>query len=40
MGQVEIKGWTRTTLLAIGAGSGVLVTAGILHVLKKRGVIR
>jgi hypothetical protein len=36
---VEISGWTRTFLLATGAFLGVLTVAGILHVLKQKGII-
>jgi len=28
------QGWTRTILLALGAGGGVLATHGIIHMLK------
>jgi len=40
MAEVEISGWTRTALLALGAAAGVLAVAGILHVAKKRGLIK
>jgi len=36
---VEIKGVTRTLLLATGAFVGVITVAGIIHVLKQKGVI-
>jgi hypothetical protein len=36
---VEVSGWTRTLLLATGAFAGVLTVAGIIHVLKQKGVI-
>lgn len=29
------QGWTRTFLLALGAGAGVLVTAGVIHAFKR-----
>jgi len=32
----EVKGWTRTVILALGAFAGVLATAGIIHLCKKR----
>jgi hypothetical protein len=35
----EISGWTRTLLLGIGAMAGVLAVAGIIHVLKQKGII-
>jgi len=28
------QGWTRTFILALGAGAGVLATHGLIHVLK------
>ena len=31
----EIRGWTRTLLLAAGGFAGVMVTAGIIHLAKK-----
>ena len=34
MGQIEIVGWTRTVLLAIGGFAGVMITAGLIHVAK------
>ena len=34
MGQIEIKGWTRTFILAIGGMAGVLITAGLIHLAK------
>ena len=37
---MEIKGWQRTIILALGAFVGVLVTAYIIHELKKRGIIK
>ena len=40
MAEVEIKGWTRTLILALGAMGGVLVTAGIIHLAKKKGLIK
>jgi hypothetical protein len=40
MAEVEITGWTRTALLALGAGAGVLVVAGLLHLAKQYGLIR
>ena len=36
---MEVSGWTRTFLLAIGAFAGVMAAAGIIHVLKQSGVI-
>jgi len=33
---MEVKGWTRTILLALGGFAGVLVTAYIIHLAKKR----
>jgi len=30
----EIKGWTRTTLLAAGAFAGVMITALLIHLAK------
>ena len=35
IGFQERLGWTRTALLALGAGLGVLGTAGAIHVLKR-----
>jgi len=32
---MELKGWDRTFVLAIGAAAGVLITALIIHYLKK-----
>jgi len=40
MAQVEIVGWTRTGVLALGALAGVLATAAILHFLKEWGIVR
>ena len=37
---VEIKGWVRTGLLALGALLGVLGTAGIIHLAKQYGLIK
>lgn len=31
----ERLGWTRTVLLALGAGLGVMGTAGVIHLVKK-----
>jgi len=31
---LNLQGWTRTILLALGAGGGVLATHGLIHVLK------
>lgn len=36
---IEISGWTRTALLALGAAAGVLVVAYIIHVAKQKGWI-
>jgi hypothetical protein len=36
---VEVSGWTRTFLLATGAFVGVITVAGIIHVLKQKGII-
>jgi len=36
---MEVKGWERTFILALGAAAGVLVTAYIIHVLKEKGVV-
>jgi len=36
---VEVKGWVRTLLLAVGAFAGVLGVAALIHILKKRGII-
>jgi len=30
----EVKGWTRTGILALGAALGVLITAWLIHVSK------
>lgn len=38
--EVEITGWTRTGLLALGALGGVLLTAGLIHVAKQYGLVR
>jgi hypothetical protein len=40
MAEIEVTGWTRTALLAVGAGAGVLVMAGLLHLAKEWGLIR
>ena len=32
---MELKGWDRTFVLALGAAAGVLITALIIHYLKK-----
>jgi len=40
MAEVEINGWMRTALLAFGAGVGVLITAGIIHLAKEQGWIK
>jgi hypothetical protein len=40
MAQIEVTGWARTALLAVGAGVGVLITAGILHLAKEWGLIK
>jgi len=32
----EVKGWTRTLILALGAFAGVLATAYVIHLAKKR----
>jgi len=37
---VEIKSWTRTIILALGAFAGVLATAGIIHLAKQYGLIK
>ena len=37
MAQVEIRGWTRTGILGVGALLGVLAAAAIIHVAKKQG---
>ena len=37
--RMEVSGWTRTFLLALGAFAGVMAAAGIIHVLKQSGVI-
>lgn len=34
IGQIEITGWTRTFILALGGMAGVLITAGLIHVYK------
>ena len=34
---IEIVGWKRTALLALGAFGGVFVTAAIIHYLKEKG---
>ena len=31
----DIVGWRRTAILALGAAAGVLITAYIIHVMKK-----
>jgi|YelNatPaOPRAMG01_1025707.scaffolds.fasta_scaffold20479_8 hypothetical protein len=36
---MEVSGWTRTFILATGAFAGVLIAAGIIHVLKQQGII-
>jgi uncharacterized membrane protein YhiD involved in acid resistance len=38
--EIEVTGWTRTALLAVGAGVGVLITAGLLHLAKEWGLIK
>jgi uncharacterized membrane protein YhiD involved in acid resistance len=40
MAEIEITGWTRTALLALGAGIGVLVTAGLIHLAKQYGLVK
>lgn len=37
--KIEVTGWTRTGLLALGALAGVLATALGLHFLKEAGVV-
>ena len=32
---MELKGWNRTLVLALGAGAGVLITAYLIHLMKK-----
>jgi len=32
---MELKGWDRTFVLALGAAAGVIITALIIHYLKK-----
>jgi len=32
---MELKGWNRTFILALGAAAGVIITALIIHYLKK-----
>lgn len=36
---MEVRGWTRTGILALGAAAGVLITAWIIHELKQRGIV-
>jgi len=31
---LELKGWSRTVVLALGAAAGVLLTAYIMHLIK------
>jgi len=38
--EVEITGWARTALLAIGAGAGVLTVAGLIHLAKQYGLVK
>ncbi len=40
MSEIEIKGWTRTFILGLGALAGVLITAGIIHIAKQQGLIK
>ena len=35
MAEVERLGWNRTFILALGAAAGVLVTAYLIHLLRK-----
>lgn len=32
---MELRGWSRTFVLALGAGAGVLITAWLIHLMKK-----
>jgi len=40
MAEIEVTGWVRTGLLALGALGGVLLTAGLIHVAKEYGLVR
>ena len=38
MTNMEIVGWRRTFVLALGAAAGVLITAYIIHLMKTKSV--
>ena len=40
MAEIEITGWTRTVLLAVGAALGVLAVAGLIHLAKQYGWVK
>lgn len=33
--QINLQGWTRTVILALGGAAGVITTAGLIHLTKQ-----